>query len=549
MKLNFKLVLASVCLSLVVNSQNQLPENLVLTKRGCGTPAPSAEWDAWFNKKVEEYKANKPAGKVQTTSVTVPVIVHVIHPGSAVNVYPNLNGNQIRSQITVLNKDYAGIGYNTSQLAATGFSAVGIANTNITFCLAQFDPSGNPLAEAGIERINSTTMGWANPTSFTTDASFQGYMDGIVKPNTIWDPTYYFNIWISDVDVNTVQLLGYATFPAGSTLSGMPSAGNAATDGIWVWSRAFGSTGTLQSPFNLGRTASHETGHYFGLRHIGGDGNGNVAGDCNATDYCDDTPPQKGGFGTGQYGQNFGAPTYPLHVNVCSSPYGDMFMNFMDYVDDAYCYMFTPNQNDRIQTALANGVFRNQLGASSTSLCVGLPYANFVSDSIVCINSGLVPYNSTDGTPVPTYSWSVDPPAGVTYSPSSTDASPNINFPVVGDYTVTMIATNSVGVTSNTMALKLQDCTGIKENHLSAANISIAPNPSNGQLNINTNLNSDKDLQITIYNTLGQAIFSKNFIASSNTMNIDLSAYPGGVYIVNISTGSEKIVKRLILNK
>ena len=543
MKLHFKLIVTALSLSFLVNSQNS-----VITKRGCGTPTPSAEWDAWFNNKVKAYKAEKAAGKTQNISVTIPVIVHVIHPGSAINVFPNLNGNQIRSQITVLNKDYGGIGLNATQLAATGFSAVGVANTNITFCLAQFDPNGVALTEPGIERINSTTMGWPNPNTFTTSASFQSYMDGTVKPNTIWDPTYYFNIWISDINAQA-ELLGYATFPAGSNLTGITFAGNSSTDGIWVWARSFGNTGTLQAPYHLGRTASHEAGHYFGLRHIGGDGNGNPAGDCNATDYCDDTPPQKGGFGTGQNGQNFGAPTYPLHVNVCSSPYGDMFMNFMDYVDDAYCYMFTPDQNDRMQTALANGFFRTELSASASTLCVGLPSANFISDSIVCINSPLVPYNGTDGAPVPTYSWSVSPPAGVVFTPTNTDVSPGITFPATGDYTLTLVATNSIGITSNTMALSLVDCTDLKENTSIFGTVNLAPNPTSGQLTINTSLEPGKNVQVSIYNSLGQVIFSKQYTTTNTGLGIDLSTYPNGIYSVGISTGNAKIMKRLVLNK
>ncbi len=162
---------------------------------------------------------------------------------------------------------------------------------------------------------------------------------------------FLFNIWVSDVNPS-VEILGYATFPGGSNLAGIISnVGTAGTDGVWIWSKSFGNTGTLQFPYNLGRTASHEIGHWLGFRHIGGDGNNNSFGDCSATDFCDDTPPQTGGFNQGAFGQNFGAPTYPLHVNVCSSPYGDMFMNFMDYTDDASNYMFTPDQNIRMQTA------------------------------------------------------------------------------------------------------------------------------------------------------------------------------------------------------
>ena len=550
MKLNFKLIVAALSLSLVSRSQNVLSQDPVINKRGCATAAPSAEWETWFNKKVEEYKLNRPSGKTQNISITIPVVVHVIHGGSAVGIYPNITSTQVYSQINVMNKDFGGIGYNSYQLANTGFSVVGVANTHITFCPAQYDPSGNLLTEPGIDRVNYNTNGWTNPATPNTLSAFQSLMDGTIKPATIWDPTNYFNIWVSDVNSNA-YILGYATFPGGSTLSGIVSnVGTAGTDGIWVWSRSFGNTGAVNAPYNLGRTATHETGHWLGLRHIGGDGNNNPAGDCNATDYCDDTPPQKGGFASGTYGQNFGAPTYPLHPNVCSSPIGDMFMNFMDYSDDAYCYMFTPDQNDRMQTALANSYFRTQLSSSAFTVCSGMPLADFINDTIACVNSGVTPFNTTDGTPTPTYSWSVKPSAGITFSPASTSASPNINFPSIGFYTVTMVATNSLGVTSNTLGLRIEDCTGLKENSLSEQTIILAPNPTSGQLSITTNLRSEKQLQLSVYNSFGQLVMSKHYTSSgASTVIIDLSAYPNGVYNVSITSGNEKIVKRVILNK
>jgi len=549
MKLNFKLILAALTLSLAVNSQNALPENVTVNKRGCGTSVPGPEWDTWFNKKVQEFRDNKTSGKTQNISIIIPVIVHVIHGGSAVNVFPNISAAQIRSQINVLNKDFNGIGQNVTQLANTGFAAVGAATTNITFCLAQYDPSGNPLAEPGIDRVNFNTMGWTNPNVPTTSSAFQSLMDNTIKPGSIWDPTVYFNIWVSDVNSNA-QLLGYATFPGGSNLSGIVSnVGNANTDGIWVWARSFGNTGSVQAPYNLGRTATHETGHWLGLRHIGGDGNNNASGDCSATDYCNDTPSQKGGYSGGAYGQNFGAPSYPLHANICSSAFGDMFMNFMDYTDDAYNYMFTPDQNERMQTALLNGYFRNQLSASAATLCAGMPFADFITDSIGCFNSGIAPFNPTEGTPTPTFSWSVKPSTGVTYVPASTDANPTINFPGIGAYTITMVATNTTGVSSHTMAVRLEDCTGLKENSLSAR-LSFAPNPTSGQLSLTTNFDSAKDLLVVIYNSLGQVVYSKQYnSAGVSKISIDLSAHPDGVYNLSVSNGKERIVKHIILDK
>lgn len=549
MKLHFKLIVAALGLSLGTKAQSVSQGTEVTHKRGCGTQAPAPEWDAWFNKKVEAYKEKLSASKQQNVSITIPVVVHVLHPGSQVGVFPNLTAIQIRSQINVLNKDFAGMGFNSNLLANTGFSVVGAANTHITFCLAQYDPSGNLLAEPGIDRINYNAMGWTNPSTPATTNAFMSLMDGTIKPATIWDPTSYFNIWISDVNPGT-EILGYATFPGGSSLPGLANTGNGSTDGIWIWARSFGNTGFLQPPYNYGRTTTHETGHWLGLRHIGGDGNNNTSGDCNATDYCDDTPAQKGGYNSGKYGQNFGTPAYPLHAWVCGSPYGDMFMNFMDYTDDASCYMFTPDQNIRMQTALSEGFFRNQLSASAFTLCSGLPLADFVQDSISCVNSGLTPINVTSGDGTITYSWSVAPADGVSFSPGSADPNPTINFPGIGSYTISMIATNTIGVTTNTLAVRLEDCTGLKTNSLFDAGIRLMPNPSSGLLTISTDGRSAKACQVTVYNSLGQTVAEKAYDPSvTAALQLDLGALPDGVYSIQITNGSEKAVRRLILNK
>lgn len=298
MKNKLSVLVLALGLSMGSLAQNQsTTSDPLLNKRGCGTAIPSAEWDQWFNQKVEEYKQDRASGKFQAAPISIPVIIHVIHGGQNVGTFPNISQAQINSQMLVLNADFGGTGYNVANLAATAFSAVGAVDTDISFCLAQLDPSGNPLPEPGIDRISYIAKGWPNPTSATTTNAFFTLINGTVKPGSIWNPTKYFNIWVTDVN-NAVGLLGYATFPSGSGLAGLTSGlGTSTTDGIWVWSRSFGNlVGTLQAPYNRGRTATHEAGHYFGLRHIGGDGNNNSLGDCNATDYCNDTPPQKGGF-------------------------------------------------------------------------------------------------------------------------------------------------------------------------------------------------------------------------------------------------------------
>lgn len=561
MKLKIKSLALALIFSAGLQAQNSTDEPV--KRKTCGTEAPSAEWDAWFNQKVAEYKLGLTASKTQSTTYTIPVIVHIIYGALSTNVgtYPNISQAQVKSQINILNADFAGTGVNVGNLAATAFSAVGAANCNISFCLAQLDPNGNYLTEPGIDRVSYVAQGWNNPAAaaYNNSGSFQSYMNGTIKPATIWDPTRYFNIWVSDVN-SGAQLLGYATFPAGSGLTGIVSPGGANSDGIWVWSKAFGNIGTLQSPYNLGRTASHETGHWLGLRHIGGDGNGNLNGDCAATDFCSDTPPQKGGFATGEYGQNFGAPTYPLYAtgpNSCpTATNGCMFMNFMDYVDDPYCYMFTPNQNTRMTTAMTNGTYRKDLTASSATLCglaAVLPTAAFTMTNQVCEGLSVDVTNQSTATPPPSYIWSILPSsAGVTFSVNNASANPNITFVLAGNYTVVLNATNAAGTHSVSKPVSVVFCSNVGISNVDAfqQSISLAPNPSNGLVMISTSLEGVTKLNIEVHNYLGQLITKATYDPSATaTYSLDLNSYPNGVYSVTLQNGNDKAVKRLILNK
>ena len=159
-------------------------------------------------------------------------------------------------------------------------------------------------------------------SSFSTDDGVKRASGGGVAP---FEPKTHLNLWVCAL---ADGVLGYAQFPGGPT----------ATDGVVIDTHAFGTKGTAQAPFDLGRTATHEVGHYFNLRHIWGD-----TEDCSGSDFVADTPNAAG--------PNFGTPTFPS-VTCSNGPNGDMFMNYMDYVDDAAMFLFTAQQVVRIRTAL-----------------------------------------------------------------------------------------------------------------------------------------------------------------------------------------------------
>ena len=260
---------------------------------------------------------------------TVPVVVHVVY--SSASPEQNLTIEQIRSQIEVLNRDFRRLNPDTATVPSVFQGSV--ADARVEFALAAIDPDGN--ATDGVTRTQTASLSFADDDGIKTAAS------GGADP---WPADRYLNMWTAPrLTSPQGDLLGYAQFPGGPV----------ATDGVVILHSAFGTVGTSAVPFNLGRTATHEIGHWLNLFHIwGDDGSG-----CSGSDMVDDTPNQGG--------PNFGVPAFP-HLSCSNAPNGDMFMNYMDYVDDAAMFMFTPGQVDRIQATL--DVERSGIGSTRTVL-------------------------------------------------------------------------------------------------------------------------------------------------------------------------------------
>jgi hypothetical protein len=241
--------------------------------------------------------------------LTIQVVVHVVHRTAD----ENISDAQVKSQIVALNRDYTLKNADKRTVPAAYKSLV--ANPNIQFKLATKDPDG--------KRTNGITRTATTVRDFGVDNAVKSKKTGGRDP---WPTDRYLNLWACTLSGG---LLGYAQFPGGP----------AKTDGVVILNSAFGTQGTARPPFNKGRTAVHEVGHFLNLRHIWGDRN-----DCSGNDFVADTPAAQAA--------NFGKPSFP-HVTCHNGPSGDMFMNYMDYVDDAAMVMFSQGQVARMNAALA----------------------------------------------------------------------------------------------------------------------------------------------------------------------------------------------------
>lgn len=240
--------------------------------------------------------------------IEIPVVVNVLYRTAA----ENISQAQIQSQIDVLNEDYAATNADYGNTPAL-FQPVRSGDVGIRFVLDQ------------VVRKSSSKSSWK-----TDDAMKNSAKGGIDATS----PTTKLNIWI--VNKMTSQgktILGYAQFPGGA----------AATDGVVVGYNFFGRTGTLSAPFNKGRTATHEVGHWLNLRHIWGDAS------C-GNDQVGDTPQHNTA--------NYGCPA-ANHKSTCSGQPVEMTMNYMDYTDDGCMYMFSAGQRTRMQAVFAGGGPRN----------------------------------------------------------------------------------------------------------------------------------------------------------------------------------------------
>jgi Pregnancy-associated plasma protein-A/Secretion system C-terminal sorting domain len=250
--------------------------------------------------------------KMPSGAIRIPVVVHILENGSS-----TISDERVRDQIEALNRDFRKRNADTSKIPDR-FKHLA-ADIEIEFALATADPKGR--ATTGIIRKKTAVKQWELDDKIKFSSS---------GGSNIWDPNSYLNIWVGPMS----RVLGYASEPGGPLEA----------DGVVINPSAFGTRGAA-APFNLGRTATHEVGHWLGLIHIWGD---EYCGD----DLISDTPPQTI--------YTVGCPS-GIRQGCNNDPGGTMYMNYMDFANDACMQLFTLGQKNRMRSLFAEGGFRQSL--------------------------------------------------------------------------------------------------------------------------------------------------------------------------------------------
>jgi Pregnancy-associated plasma protein-A/Secretion system C-terminal sorting domain len=381
---------------------------------------------------IANYIASSNSGSVTgrlatpNSTIIVPVVVHVLHNGEPIGVGNNISETQIRSQIDVLNEDFRRLNSDRINTPAA-FSGIAV-DANIEFRLSCIDPVGNPTN--GIHRKQATA------NSFTVRVNANGTINeqltGIKYTaqggTDAWPTSRYLNMWVCNIAPSGGgQILGYAQFPFDYSTS--PN-----TDGVVMLNRAFGRGSGLYPQYDLGRTTTHEVGHWLNLFHIWGDD-----GDrCDGTDQCDDTPNQAGA-------NQSNCPTFP-QTSCGNTPNGDMFMNYMDYTLDGCKNSYSKGQSQRMRAVFAQGGPRAafidnyfQINQPTTPIC----------------NTGSISATNTSCLPI---TWSIVSGPAIIVSGQGTNT---LNIQKTADGVAILRASNNSYLDEKTVVLGTPIPTGI----------------------------------------------------------------------------------------
>jgi len=279
-----------------------------------------------FERWLTEKQATRATQRNQVNTVQVPVVFHIIHNGEPIGTGGNLIKNKIDRQLEILNEDFNRLNADASETLDEFQDRS--ASFEIEFIYAKQNPDG--FETNGIVRVPGS------------QASYSYQERQILSSESYWPAEDYLNIWVADLAGGS---LGWAEFPV-SNLSGLDAASNnRLIDGVTLDYVYFGENPDSPTFESKGRTATHEMGHFFGLRHIWGDGG------CSVDDFCEDTPSS-----------NSSSTGCNLSKTTCGTL--DMVQNFMDYTNDACMNIFTNDQKSRVRTVVENSPRRLSLTTS-----------------------------------------------------------------------------------------------------------------------------------------------------------------------------------------
>lgn len=305
-------------------AQERCSSHLIVEERAKNNPSYSTEkFEQWLTKANQQRILQQAQKRGNSNEFIVPVVFHIVHQGEAIGTGSNLSESRILEQLQILNDDFNKLNTD-SELTLEQFQPVA-ASMEFKFVLAKQDPNGEP------------TTGIVRKQGGQSVYTFSGR--NVLCAESYWPAEDYLNVWIADLNSDNI---GWAEFPV-STLQGLEEASdNRLIDGVTIDYEFIGYNNNTFSFDSYGRTLTHEMGHYFGLRHIWGDGG------CSIDDFCADTPSAS----TSSTGCN-------LEKTTCESL--DMVQNFMDYTDDVCMSLFTSDQKARMHTVIQNSPRRNSL--------------------------------------------------------------------------------------------------------------------------------------------------------------------------------------------
>jgi hypothetical protein len=440
---------------------------------------------------VQQALQQRPQGKyLRQATLTIPVVFHVVYA----NGIENISEKQVLSQLAVLNADFRR--KNKDAVNTPAYFRPFAADTEIEFCLATVDPEGNMTT--GITRTKTDRVNFSYVSDNVKFASTGG--------TDAWDRNQYLNIWICNVQDN---ILGYASTPETE----------ARRDGVVLHYKAVGAypANPFAGDYNLGRTATHEIGHWLGLKHIWGSG-----ATCTDSDDIADTP--------NQLSETQGCPD-GITTSCENGPNGDMWQNYMDYSYDNCMNLYTKGQAAYMQAVLTTT--RSALLNSVT--CSGTLRSDFKiseqRDTLVIAGQPVKFKDTSVGLRPLTWLWHFEGGTPAT----STEQNPTVTYAKPGKYRVSLTVTN--GSMSSTEEKK-------SIVHVTVNDLAVYPNPASGYITIEQPAR-EQVRQVELVNNLGQPVL--NTEVSDRIVQLDVRDLPAGLYFLRVSSSNGVVIKKVTL--